>query len=359
MMHTIGFVASSGTPTPVYPPLTQKLIDLGAIEVWPMDDASGGAAAINNANHNLLEEDGSNIAYEYQFECFPSVKGVDLTAGGDATYLRSGTDVADLRITDTDELTMVFVIHPDATFASQDVGCFVENDGTPDTNGLYGAMVNFSSTESWFFSQYGNNVDRRQGFSFGQNTLNTDVIAMVTYKPFTDTVSFYLNGELAGTVTNFTNAPTGGSDAVMIVGKSRRFTAGRRSAKYAALSVAKSIYTAADAVAIQASAMELATRFPSFTAVSTKTNTVAASGATNGQVYLLVNTSDITNTVYYFNTLAIGEKLVVAQWKTGKITLVDGSGHTVTGDVSTTNRGDCLLVEKTGATTYTSTLSSI
>ena len=364
-MGVMGAAGSSGTPTPVYSPLTQKLIDLGAIEVWPMDDVSGGAKAVVNSDHNLLETDGTNVAYGYEFESLVGVYGVDLTDNsGDKTYLRSVGDVSALQL--TGDLSVTFVKNASvlSTWTYPEIGMIGESSGTAASNTLYSVTTAAgpgSPKRAVYGYQHSANTLVRSSFS--DNLLiniSRDLFTTITKNSVTKKIRYYLNGEFRSE-NSYTDEATGGTEADFVVGRgmTRLGVSERSLARFGTVAVNNTVLSDSDVLSIYLTAINLDERFPlnSVTKSNNRYSLGAFSSKAN-EIYPCYLSSPTTYNLYYaIGLTSISDTFYMIQMSAGTISF-SHTGGTIVNNLSTVNIGDIVEVKRTGATEFTLAISS-
>lgn len=343
--------------------LTDEYDTKGAVEMWPMSDASGGALAVNNTDHNLLETDGTNITYEQTFNGFPLLKGirfVDSTDGGNKTYLRSGSSVSALRT--TGDVAICFAVHCHEDIARQPyIGLADDYDATANTNVQYGAS--FEGRSGTFgYTRYQHGYGTNSEYDNSQSQSNNyktghDYFVVATRDASARTMKYYINGVAIGTKTwTAGQDQTGGSDAEMVVGRvlDSLGTAAGLGVTIGEVAVFHDYLDIFDAIDLTNAALDSQGRAGiDFVGMNMYHSGLTSVSVTNKDRLYLMQCSSAGTANISLGGLLDGESTYVAQWGTGTITL--GGGPTFSGTTSTSARGKILKVTRDSASTATGT----
>ena len=354
----VGVPIAIPQPPPPGTELIEKYRDYNAVEIWPFEDAGGGAAALNNPNHNLNETGGSNFAYRVPFSNFPETIGIELTLTSPAAYLRSGSGVAALRL--KEQMSVAFVIKATQNYTYPSIGCMAEEDGTPATNspwcfglGLFGT---FGRGPNWGF-QRGNNEIVRGNTSYSSLMKeNAEYLVVIKRRTIEKKHTVYLNGQFLGEYSYTGDGPDGGEATEMIVGKglSQLETGTRHYSVFSAISVFDGGLEAENALRIQEAAMKLKSRFPAFTLTESKNygSSMGDNLTSDGRACIMLTDSATSVGLANLDGMEIGASVLLCQWRNGIITATESGGRIITGDKVTAGAGTILKITKTTATEY-------
>ena len=204
--------------------ITTKMNDLGFLEAWQGDDASGGmVAASGTSAHDLVETNGTNVTYSQACTGFPSDrnKGVYFSGSGDATYL--ATSAIEAALQSTGDMTLVVMIHQDYgyPYGYTTVGLAAASDATADTNCL--GSIGYESPASYSrglaFHEYSTNADNKETFAETDpsNKVGGSILVAISRDTTAKEYTYFVNGVATGTQPYGSN-PTGGADTKFVLG---------------------------------------------------------------------------------------------------------------------------------------------
>lgn len=342
--------------TPSYGTLVDKLIELGAIEIWAMNDASGGAVALFSSSNDLIEVDGSNFVYEEDFANFPNIKAIDASASsGSNSYLSTAAPATGLQTVGACSYFCIQSVFSSSASNSPSEGLAADGNVDLADHNQFTASFDAYENPSLRIGFQGANGEAATGGQFETKyfykQLDVEAVVISTRDSGNNWLGF-VNGEQA--LSTSTVAATGGSNCKFVVGRntSQLSVSARPRKKYGLRAWFKdTVLTAADALELQLLAMDFQNRF-----VETPVLTTRAIPTSNGFVNLGLYQHCMQNSLTFNDNssgLGIGDVFFVAQM--GQSSATYSSTDTIIGAATTTHKGDIMRIEKTGATERTVT----